>query len=76
MGLDSGTLGSQPELKAEAQLLSHSGDPNFRFFKIYLFGREGQRKRERERAQVGRAAGRSRLSRKPDAVLHPRTPGS
>ena len=31
VGLDPGTPGSHPELKADAQLLSHPGVPNFYF---------------------------------------------
>ena len=34
MGLDPGTLGSCPEPKADAQLLSHPGIPTAEFFKF------------------------------------------
>ena len=49
-------LGSQPEPKADTQLLSHSGVPGFCFLKDFIFLTQ----RARVRTQVGRAAGRGK----------------
>ena len=67
MGLDPGTPGSCPELKADAQLLSHSGAPiiHILFFKKILFIHERDRQREKQAA-----------CREPDVGLDPGTPGS
>ena len=67
-GLDFRTLGSHPELKADAHPLSHLGVPGF-----YVFI-----ERDSDRAQAGGAAeakgeADSSLSREPDVGLDPRT---
>ena len=41
MGLDSRTLGSHPELKADAQPLSHPDVPRIDFFKVLTLGLPG-----------------------------------
>ena len=67
MGLDPGTPGSCPELKADAQPLSHPGVPHifyfclkstFYFFKdfIFIYLKESTKVRERERAEAGGGA--------------------
>ena len=80
MGFDPGTLGSHPELKADAQALSHSGVPkikSLRFLKnILLIHSEREREREREREAETQAEGEAGFTQGPDMGLDPGIPGS
>ena len=71
VGLNPSTLGSEPELKTDAQLLSVRALFSFKDF-IYLKEREHEQGRGAERE--GEAD--SLLSREPDARLYPRILGS
>ena len=66
MGLDPRTPGSGPELKADAQPLSHSGVPDF----IYLFMRDRERQRHRQTEE------KQAPCKELNVGLNPGTPGS
>ena len=74
-GLNSRTLGSQPEPKADAQPLCHPGAPSLLFiflkniFFIYLF-------REKEREAETQAEGKAGSMQEPEVGLDPESPGS
>ena len=75
MGLDPRTPGSHPELKADAQPLSHPDIPLLLFFKIFylfIYLREREIKQEWEGAE-GEGEADSPLSSEPDAGLDIRT---
>ena len=68
VGLTPRTPRSWPELKVDAQPLSHRGIPRNRFFFLYSWERERERQRHRRREKQASC-------REPDVGLNPGTPG-